>query len=53
MRANEKVFMGFGQNTEGEVMIESLSTISEQHFGWDQSWENWEKQIWSPSGSIL
>ena len=48
MRANERVFMGFGQNTE-EVMIDALSQSQETALllGTELG-KMWEKQIWSP-----
>lgn len=47
MRANEKVFMGFGQNTE-EVMIDALSQSQETALLLGTELENVGKQIWSP-----
>ena len=42
MRANERVYMGFGQNTE-EVMIDALSQSQETALCWEQIWKIQEK----------
>ena len=47
MRANERVYMGFGQNTE-EVMIDALSQSQETALWLGTELENVGKQIWSP-----